>query len=83
MSRFNKKFTKTFVDRMGLAFLMSSASGKNEALPYKFTKEMPGIKGFPGKRKISSRAVICSAFPATSAEVVFRPLGAWSEMTAW
>jgi hypothetical protein len=47
---------------MGLAFLISSASGKNEASLYKFTKEMPGIKGFPGIRKNSSGAVICSAF---------------------
>jgi len=56
---------------MGLAFLTSSASGKNEASLYKFTKEMPGMEGFPGIRKISSRAVIRSVFPVRSAGVCY------------
>ncbi len=49
--RFNKKFTKTFVDGMGPALVNSSSSIRNDDAHYKFTKEKRGMKGFPGIRK--------------------------------
>jgi hypothetical protein len=51
--RFNKKFTKVFVDRLGWAIVISSVSVKNEAPSYKFTKEMPGMKGFLAREKLA------------------------------
>jgi len=51
MGRFNKTFTKAFVDGVGRTFVNGSSSRGNDGAHYKFTKEKPGMEGFLYRRK--------------------------------